>query len=120
MCLSVEDVPSLVLAAEAIELSWGPRRPTRIAFEEITRVVASSVMDGFGEPSMSLRIESPERRMTVRGDLLLQSSLIDRLRQLPGFDPDAFARSWAEESVWQDSWRPRRTVVFLKTSAIKA
>lgn len=111
---------SLVLTPESIELSWGLRRPTRIAFDEITRVVTSSVMDGFGEPSMSLRIETPDRRMTVRGDLLLQSSLIERLHQLPGFDPDAFARSWADESVWQDSWRPKRTVVFVKPAVIQA
>lgn len=111
---------SLVLTPEAIELNWGLRRPTRITFDEITRVVASSVMDGFGDPSMSLRIETPERRMTVRGDLLVQSSLIERLHQLPGFDPDAFARSWADEAVWQDSWRPKRTVVFLKALAVQA
>lgn len=73
------------------ELRLPLRRPARIQYDAITRIDAVVVRDSeWGFACVDLIISTARRRVRISESLLRESSLIPELKQLPGFDAEAY------------------------------
>lgn len=90
------------------------RKTKFIRYSSIHRIVVTSMIDGGGESSCTVRVMSTDGNARLEENLLYGTNMLNELKQLPGFDLDAWSKSDVPENSSRWSLMSKKTVVLAR------
>lgn len=90
------------------------RRTKFIRYCAIHRIVVTSMIDGGGESSCTVRVMSTDGNARLEENLLYSTDVLSELKQLPGFNLDAWSKSDVPEGSLRWSLMSKKTVVLAR------
>ena len=87
------------------------RRTKFIRYKSIYRIEASSMIDGGGESACTLRLKSLDGNARLEENILYGTGILDVLKALPGFDNEAWSKSYVPEDSLLWSTIAKKTVL---------
>ena len=105
-------VYAIAIEEEGFHFRAPMRRPRFIPWSSITKVVASAYLDGAGESAITLRVRSGEGGAWIPQHLMPYYAVVDRLKDLEGFDHAAWSSAHLPENDLIGGFIGKRTVVY--------
>jgi hypothetical protein len=87
------------------------RKTKYIRYKTIYRIVASSMVDGAGESVCTLRVKSLDGNARLEESILYGTTILDALKSLPGFDNEAWSKSYVPDESLLWSTLAKKTVL---------
>lgn len=91
------------------------RKTKFIRYKMIYRIVASLMVDGGGESACTLRVKSLDGNARLEENILYGTTILAVLQSLPGFDNEAWSKSYVPDESLLWSTIAKTTVLLERT-----